>query len=88
MIPRKAKKVTLEGRDCPRQTLGRRRHFMSKPVRDCEFSVRYVWNGARARLTKAISSLKCGINASQFPRIIRNFLLKEDLTKLSNCQNE
>ena len=29
----------------PRQTLGRRRHLMSKPARSgiCEFSVRYVW---------------------------------------------
>ena len=31
---------------------GRRRHLISKPAGSgiCEFSVRYVWNGAKARL--------------------------------------
>ena len=35
-----------------KKPLGRRQHLMSKPARSgiCEFSVRYVWNGARARL--------------------------------------
>ena len=34
----------------PKKPLGRRWHLMSSPVKGCEFSVHYVWNGARARL--------------------------------------
>ena len=35
-----------------KKPLGRRRYLMSKPARNgiCEFSIRYVWNGAKARL--------------------------------------
>ncbi len=35
-----------------KKPLGRRWHLMSKPARSgiCEFSVHYVWNGAKARL--------------------------------------
>ncbi len=33
-----------------KKPLGRRWYLMSSPVKGCEFSIHYVWNGAKARL--------------------------------------
>ena len=41
-----------------KKPLGRRRHLMSGAVTRREFSVRYVWNGAEARLTREDSPRK------------------------------
>ena len=56
-----------------KKSLGRRWHLMSSPVKGCEFSVRYVWNGAGARFRwKTSFPVRTSVNLMLFTQILFN----------------